>query len=256
MKHSVLSLISNKDFSVIRGSERIPISKFTAEEGISGVLKIGVRRSPKIYEVNSEIEIDKEIGWLLGFWHAEGRTRENVVAINNSDLNLVKLFLKYLEKLGSFEKGSILYVFSDEAPGFSLGELKIIRYPMEGYRYRKTHYRLEITSKVLYELFANINRTFQTDPSYARGYIAGIVDGDGHLNKNGSIDIEQVGKNSQTILNSLEKEFNSLGLKIHRTENRIIVNRGKKSSNLKHFVDSVQLKSEKNLRKISFLSVP
>lgn len=254
MKHSVLSLISNEDFSVIQGNERIPVSKF--KPNISGVLKIGVRRSPKIYEVNSQVEVDEEIGWLIGFWHAEGRTRENVVAINNSDIGLIELFLKYLEKLGDFETGSILYVFSKEKPGFSLGKLKTIHYPMEGYRYRKVHYRLEITSKVLYEILRNIFQTFQLDNSFARGYIAGIVDGDGHLNKNGSVDIEQVGKNSQTILDSLEKEFKMLGMKIHRTENRIILNRGRNYSNARNFVDLIPLKSEKNLKKLNFLSAP
>lgn len=163
----------------------------------NGFLTIGLQRSSKKTILPAEIKVSRDIGWLIGFWHAEGRKgskKHYTVGVSNSSLQLVKFWIKILQNQIGFRDNIPLEIrpVGEEFNDLLFNDIRNLKisYGMNAsYKYTKTHYRVEISSKVLYDILTKIFQLAKDNKEFRIGYVAGFFDGDGYVSKEGYIDI-------------------------------------------------------------------
>ena len=155
-------------------------------------------RSPKITEIPKYIEVDEDVGWLIGFWHAEGqkgKRKTYKLALGNSNTALVERFMKiFREQISHKEKIKIYArpevggeIKSNPFAGFK--NVNVVVEKNSKFSYTKPHYRIDIVNKVIYFVLSGIFERSKNIRDFRLGYVAGFIDGDGYISKEGRLDI-------------------------------------------------------------------
>ena len=189
-RHTVRNWIKTKRFP----SKHVIGKELTNNKEI----RVGLPRSSKITTLREKYEINKNLGWLIGFWHAEGqkgKKKKYKITLSNSELNLIRKFLDIFQsQIGYYEKITI-YIRTVERcrinkkifSGYK--NVKLIGEHRKYFSYKKPHYRIDIVNKIFYDLLNNLYEVAKDDRDFRRGYIAGFIDGDGYISKEGLLDI-------------------------------------------------------------------
>ncbi len=161
----------------------------------NGVVTIGLQRSSKKTVLPAEIEINQNVGWLIGFWHAEGRKgtkKHYVVDVSNSNPYLLANWIKIVSEERDIKDTINIEARSTDTISDTLRVLENIKFSKRlnsKYKYTKPHYKVEIVNKVLYDVLTKIFELAQYNREFQIGYVAGFFDGDGYVSKEGYIDI-------------------------------------------------------------------
>ncbi|MBI4983566.1 hypothetical protein HZC32_02880 [Candidatus Woesearchaeota archaeon] len=180
-----------------RFSRRFPATLVIKEEIVKkNQMKLGIPRSSKETVLPKEIEIDEQVGWLIGFWNAEGKKgckKKYRVTISNSYLLLIKEALNILRKKFRFHDEIKIYIksrFEAETYLFDgFGKIQTVLDKNQKYVYTKPHFEIEIVNKLFYDYLNNLLEKARNNKKFQRGYVAGIIDGDGYISKNGYLDL-------------------------------------------------------------------
>lgn len=161
---------------------------------------LGLQRSAKITRLPDKFQINEDLGWLIGFWHAEGqkgKKKKYKISISNSDLKLVKIFLRIFQSQIGPKEGITIYVRNgnkNKKYGLLFSEfknIKILFEENEKFKYKKHHFRVDIVNKILYDILNNLFEVAKNQNIFQKGYVAGFIDGDGYVSKEGYLDIRQ-----------------------------------------------------------------
>lgn len=158
-------------------------------------IKLSVEGSPHITELPTKIYVDKNVGWLVGFWHAEGEARKGVVVISNSNEELIRKCLETMRKNIGYKNKIRIEVRGKTKIGLkkdlfsNIKGAEVLYDINRNYKYTKPHYRISITNKILWNVLTKIFELSKNLKEFQHGYVGGFIDGDGYVSKGGLLDI-------------------------------------------------------------------
>lgn len=198
-----------------RSARRFPATLIIEKEVVGkNQITLGIPRSSKKTTLLTEIGISQKIGWLIGLWHAEGKKgckKKYRVTISNSNLLLIEGALFILRKDFSFQDEIKIYtkttvkIQPHSFEGF--GKIKTVLDINQKYLYTKPHFEIEIVNKIFYDYLSNIFKKAKNNKEFQKGYVAGIIDGDGYISKNGYLDLRMEKDEFSSIIHKYVKEI-------------------------------------------------
>ncbi len=192
------------------------------------------RKGNKI-NIQWELELTSELGWLLGIRLGDKNEDAFSVGIGTSDVEIAQVFIEHIASSLKISRAELHCYASvpkisknkseyrtEFAEIFQLPTDKIhVQSPHISQRHKKTHFTLKLFNSIASEMFKRLDQRLEEilsessdDAKYA--FIRGIIDSDGRVRPSGSVEIAMRTKNLnkikiiRTILSLLEMDISKL----------------------------------------------